>query len=179
MMLTLAANITRRGLGLFLGSLTVVFGIFALMPLLTPVLAAIGYDELAHTIFVGFSVACHQQQERSFFVLGHQVAVCQREIGIYFGLFVSSIIYHRVSRLVGPMPIKLYMLAIAPMIIDGLSQMLGMRESDWLLRVTTGALFGASTVWVFFPRLAQTLSDIDSHLSNELKQPRRSLARFY
>ena len=178
-MLTFAAIIIRRGLGLFLISVTGVFGLFSLLPFLAPALAAIGYDQLARAIFVGFSVACHQIPERSFFLFGHQLAVCQREVGIYVGLFASSLVYRHVQERLGPMPIRLYFIAISPMIIDGLSQMLGMRESDWLLRVTTGALFGVSTVWVFFPRLAQTLSDIDAHLSNELKQPRRSLARFY
>ena len=173
---SLVTSVTRCGLGLFLGSLTVIFGVFAVLPFLSPVLAALGYDQVAHAIFVGFSVACHQIPDRSFFLFEHQVGVCQREAGIYIGLFAAGIVYHRFSRDLGPMPIKLYVLAMAPIMIDGLTQMFGVRESDWLLRVTTGGLFGAATVWVFFPRFSHTLREIDVHLSNEAKAPGRSLA---
>ncbi len=151
----MAAAIARRGLGLFLGSLTVLFGAFTLMPLVAPVLAAAGQEQMAQAIFAGFSVACHQKPEHSFFLFGHQVAVCQREMGIYVGLFASSLVYHRFSAGLGPMPIRLYALAALPIAIDGISQMAGMRESDWLLRLTTGGLFGAATVWAFFPRISE------------------------
>jgi uncharacterized membrane protein len=169
----------RRGLGLFLTALTVIFGILAVLPFVAPTLATAGFGQFAHTIFAGFSVTCHQIPEHSFFLFGHPVAVCQREVGIYVGLFASSLVYHRFSGQLGPMPIRLYMLAVAPIMIDGLSQMLGLRESDWLLRVTTGGLFGASTVWMFFPRFSHTLSEIDAYLSSESTVPRRSVARLH
>ena len=175
-MLTFAAIVTRRGLGLFLIALTVLFGAFAVLPLAAPALAAAGFEGLAQTIFVGFSVACHQMPERSFFLFGHQVAVCQRELGIYAGLFGASLVYHRMSERMRPMPLRLYVLAAAPLAIDGLTQMLGMRESDWLLRVATGLLFGASTVWVFFPRLSETRKEVDIHLAKNLETPRQSVA---
>lgn len=165
----------RRGLGLFLPSLMALFGVLALLPVLAPVLAAAGFEGLAHTIFVGFSVACHQKPEHSFFLSGHQLAVCQRELGIYAGLFGASLVYHRMSGRMAPMPLRLYVLASTPLVIDGLTQMLGMRESDWLLRVTTGVLFGASTVWVFFPRSSEVLNEIDLHLAKDLKTPRQSV----
>ena len=175
-MLNLAAGIARRGLGLFMVSLTVLFGAFTLLPLVAPVLAAAGQEQMAQAIFAGFSVACHQKPGHSFFLLGHQVAVCQRELGIYLGLFIASLVFHRFSARMEPMPIRLYALAVAPIIIDGVSQMVGVRESDWLLRVTTGGLFGAATIWAFFPRLALTLDEIDVQLSSELTTPGRSIA---
>ena len=43
-----------------------------------------------------------------------------------------------------------YLLLIAPMAIDGLTQLVGWRESNWELRTLTGALFGLASAAFYF-----------------------------
>jgi uncharacterized membrane protein len=43
------------------------------------------------------------------------------------------------------------------MAVDGLTQLAGLRESNWALRTLTGALFGLGTLWFVYPYLADAL----------------------
>ena len=56
--------------------------------------------------------------------------------------------------------IWLYALLIAPMAVDGFTQLLGWRESTWELRVITGVLFGVATVWLLYPYIERTMVDL-------------------
>ncbi len=40
-----------------------------------------------------FSPICHQMPSRSFFLLGHPLAVCARCLGIYFGFLAGTALY--------------------------------------------------------------------------------------
>src|SRR5262249_41871440 len=51
------------------------------------------------------------------------------------------------------------LLLILPMAWDGLTQMFGLRESDALLRVLTGSLFGLANMWFALPLMHKTLQD--------------------
>ena len=46
------------------------------------------------------------------------------------------------------------MLLVAPMAVDGLTQLGGWRESIWELRLATGVLFGLASAWLLYPRFA-------------------------
>ena len=46
---------------------------------------------------------------------------------------------------------------ILPMAIDGTTQMFGLRESTWELRVLTGTLFGLGNVWFALPLIQKTI----------------------
>ena len=47
-----------------------------------------------------------------------------------------------------------------PMAIDGFTQLFGLRESNWELRVVTGGLFALSLVWVAFPYLERAFAEM-------------------
>ena len=44
-----------------------------------------------------------------------------------------------------------------PMALDGFTQMFGLRESNWELRLLTGALFGMAVSWFILPLMQRTL----------------------
>lgn len=84
--------------------------------------------------------------------VGYQLAVCQRDIAIYVGLFVASALY--AARLSGrPLGWRGYAACLAPIAIDGLTQLAGLRESTPLLRTITGAVFGAGTALFALPQI--------------------------
>jgi uncharacterized membrane protein len=139
--------------------------IFSMLPVLAPILAAFGFDSAANAIFVAYSLTCHQMPSRSFFLFGHQMAYCERNTAIYFSMALAGLAYARLrDRGLQPLAWYWYGLLIAPMAIDGFTQLFGWRESTWLLRTITGTLFGAATIWLAFPRLQESFDEIEREL---------------
>jgi uncharacterized membrane protein len=92
--------------------------------------------------------------------MGFKTALCQRDIAIYFAMAVGGVVYAFTRRRAKPMSFLLLLLiGVVPIGLDGFSQLLSQppfnlfpyRESDWLLRTLTGALFGFSLAWFLFP----------------------------
>ena len=57
-----------------------------------PLLADYGVSG-SRPIYSFFSFLCHQMPDRSFWLGGHQLAVCSRCFGVYFGLFAGFLAY--------------------------------------------------------------------------------------
>jgi uncharacterized membrane protein len=139
--------------------------VFSTLPILAPILMAIGAADLSAAIFQAYALTCHQMPSRSFFILGYQMAYCERNTAIYLAMAGAGLAYTRLRpRGLGPLPWRWYLLLILPMAVDGFTQLFGWRESTWLLRVVTGSLFGAATVWLAFPYLQQSFDEIESEL---------------
>ena len=47
----------------------------------------------------------------------------------------------------------------SPAPLDGITQMFGLRESTWVLRVITGTLFGLGNIWFVLPLIQKTLDE--------------------
>lgn len=155
-----AGFITRHWLAL----LNLGMGIFALGPFLSPLLMATGHPILGRAIFLGWgATGCHQLPSRSWFIFGYQVAICQRDVAFYGSFFLGGLLFalHRQLR---PLNWRLYLLFVLPMAVDGLTQLVGLRESTWLLRSITGALFGFASVWLLYPRLEQAMREVQATL---------------
>lgn len=135
-------------------------GMFAVLPLLAPWLLSQGYSTPANVIYVAYRLVCHQKSERSFFLFKQQVAYCQRDLAIYTGVFLLGLVYALVRRWLRPLSWTGAFLLVLPMAVDGLSQLVGLRESTWELRLTTGVLFALATVWFVYPRLEQGFQEI-------------------
>ena len=146
-------------------------GIYAGLPVLAPLLAWQGFNSLAGTIYFIYSYFCHQQPSRSFFILGYQMAYCQRDTAIYTAMLVAGLIFALVGRKVGPLPPKLMLLGLvlvsAPMVVDGGMQLFMLRQSNWWLRTITGALFGAGSVWLTYPYLEQGMREVRETLESK------------
>jgi uncharacterized membrane protein len=173
-----------RLLGRWLLVLNIAIAAFLLGALAVPVFGRLGWLALADWLEAAYHLTCHQWAFRSFFLFGQQavysedqlaalgvdpfgftgnadlgfkMAICERDVAIYAGLFVVGLLYARRPALVRPMGFGLYGLLILPMAVDGFTQLFGWRESTWELRVLTGALFGVASAWLVLPRLQEAL----------------------
>lgn len=100
-------------------------------------------------------------------VYGSQTAVCHRDIAIYGAVLVAGLVFGLARDRLKPLPFKIFILFLIPIGIDGLTQLFGgilpflpARESTWLLRTITGALFGIGGVWLAYPYIEQGMRDI-------------------
>ncbi|MDR2971001.1 MAG: DUF2085 domain-containing protein [Bacteroidales bacterium] len=83
-------------------------------------------------------VSCHRMPERSFFYKGKQFPLCARCTGIYIGYIAIFIFAITLTYL----PLLWSLLLLFPAVIDGLTQAFYHRESNNILRLITGILFG-------------------------------------
>lgn len=148
--------------GLFLG-------LYAGLPFLAPILLASGYSGPANLIYSAYRFACHQLPSRSYFIFGQQVAYCHRDTAIYTSLFLAVILFAFVRHRLKPLSWQGYVAFIAPMAIDGITQLFGLRSSNWQLRTITGALFGIGSAWLALPYLEEAFEDIRQSATRQLQ----------
>ncbi len=100
--------------------------------------------------------------------IGYKVAICQRDIAIYFGILAFNFLFILTKRKLKPLPWFLWILiGILPVGVDGLSQLLSQpplsfipyRESTLYWRFLTGFLFGLTTAWFGIPHLASSMEE--------------------
>ncbi len=96
--------------------------------------------------------------------VGFKVALCERDIAIYGAMLMSGLAFaalrgrlRRARDSLPKLPLWAYALLAAPMAVDGGTQLVGLRESDWLIRLVTGGLFGAVTVWLAYPYVQEAM----------------------
>ncbi len=102
-------------------------------------------------------------QERTFIgnaEIGYKVAICQRDVAIYGSIFLAGALYALIRNRVAPISVKWYALFLIPMAVDGLTQLVGLRESNWWLRTATGMIFGFGSVWLAYPFLQSAMDDV-------------------
>lgn len=92
--------------------------------------------------------------------IGFKLALCQRDMALYGGLFVAGLLFGLVRKWLRPLKLWIFGLCLLPMAIDGGTQLLFLRESTWLLRVLTGGLVGVASVWLLYPHLETAFADI-------------------
>jgi uncharacterized membrane protein len=137
---------------------------FVGLAVVSPVFLALDWDAPGRSIFLLYGLTCHQLPSRSFFLFGHQIAFCQRDVAMYGSMLVSGLVYSGFRQHIRPLPWQFWVIAILPMAIDGGAQLAGFRESNWSSRVITGTLFGVATVWLLFP-------NIDRGMKGEMVTP--------
>ena len=97
--------------------------------------------------------------------IGFKAALCQRDLAMYGSMFVAGLAYG-LWRLLFPRrplrPLKLWVfgLLLLPMAFDGGTQLLLLRESNWVLRLITGTLTGVACVWLLYPYLDEAFDDL-------------------
>jgi uncharacterized membrane protein len=90
---------------------------------------------------------CHQRPDRCFKINNKPMALCSRCFGFYLGFMVGLIIplvlwwiYDLEILFLG----FILIISLIPMGLDGLTQLMGYRESSNNLRFTTGIIAGVS-----------------------------------
>jgi uncharacterized membrane protein len=124
----------------------------------------------ADGIYLIYSHLCHQQPQRSFFVLGSQIAFCQRDVAIYLSVFLAGLTYATSGRRWRPLSWLGIALMVLPAVIDGSAQLLTAYESTWYMRVTTGTLTGVGVVWFLYPRLQRAFGEVKHQVTQQLER---------
>jgi uncharacterized membrane protein len=98
--------------------------------------------------------------------LGFKVAICERDVAIYGSLLLGGLLYGAARSLlarrgtrVPKLPVKVYLVLLVPLVVDGATQLMGLRESTWELRLATGMLFGLATVWLAYPHIDDAMRE--------------------
>ncbi len=115
--------------------------------------------------------------------LGYKMAWCERDAAIYGAMIVAFVVMGLFRRYIPKLDWRVYIvIAILPMAIDGLWQLvtsplhllpfLPVHESTALLRTITGTLFGAGSVWLAFPYLADAMRDAHTDARYQFERAR-------
>lgn len=124
------------------------------------------FEQLSGIDTSGFAGLIQSREFQGNAEMGFKVALCQRDVAIYFTMAVGGVVYALTRRRAKPLPFLLLLLiGVVPIGLDGFSQLLSQppfnlityRESDWVLRTLTGALFGFSLAWFIFPLIESSL----------------------
>lgn len=92
--------------------------------------------------------------------LGYKAAICQRDIAIYGSVFLTGLLFNTVRQRLYPINFKFYLLFLVPIAVDGLTQLVGLHQSNWWLRTVTGALFGGASIWLAYPHVEAAMQDV-------------------
>jgi uncharacterized membrane protein len=90
-------------------------------------------------------------------------------MAIYTTLFAAVLLFALVRTRVKPLPWLAYVAFAAPMAVDGVTQILGLRTSNFELRIVTGALFGIGSAWLALPYLEQGFHDVLDTLARKMQ----------
>jgi uncharacterized membrane protein len=92
--------------------------------------------------------------------LGYKIALCQRDLALYGSMVIAGLVFGLLRKRVRPLPLWIFGLLLLPMVIDGGTQLLMLRESTWWLRTLTGTLTGVACVWLLYPHLESAFDDL-------------------
>ena len=122
--------------------------------LATPILAYAGYSSVALDLHQMYLFLCPQRPSHSYFLLGHQLALEEREIAMFTAQLVGGLVYGKLrARLRIEVNSIVFVALSLPLAWDVLSQTLAVRSSDWFTRSWTGAIFMVAFAFWFYPRL--------------------------
>ena len=150
--------------------------IYSGMPMLAPILKTHGHTLLARGIYDGYRLVCHQRPERSFHLYGQKMAFCERDLAIY-GTATLLLLGYAIARLrwqPRALSMRWVLLLALPMALDGGTQLIGLRESTWELRVVTGALFSMGVALFALPHLDRGFADVAAALRARQEQALRA-----
>lgn len=104
--------------------------------------------------------------------VGYKVALCERDVAIYSGIFLFGLLFAATKRRIPPLHWTIWIvLGLGPIGLDGFSQLFSQFNWDWLssflayrestpfLRVLTGLLFGVSTAWFAYPYIEESMAE--------------------
>lgn len=162
----LPTALRSQALKVWYGVLVVVFVWLALI-ILPPVLSAYGQTGISSPLYKFFGSICHQLPERSFHILEHQLAVCSRCFGVYFGLAIGSIVYPLWRRIddIEPLPRFWLLASMVPIGVDWSLGVFGIWENNHASRFITGFILGIACATYILPALVEIVRNLRSSVS--------------
>ena len=121
--------------------------------LAAPILKYAGQMELAKEFYSFFSCVCHQNDARSFHLVGEKFGVCIRCAAVYFSFLAGLILMPLLGRISNfhSQHNWILIIAVLPILIDVACNDIGLFTSTTVSRVVTGVLFGATMSWYIIP----------------------------
>ncbi len=139
-----------------------VVGVWMLLIVLPPMLAANGNTRVSSPLYHFFSFICHQIPDRSFHLMEHQLAVCSRCVGVYFGLLAGLIAYPmwRSVDNIEPLPRIWLFASMVPIAIDWLLGVLDIWQNNHASRFITGLILGVGCATYIMPALVEIVRNL-------------------
>jgi uncharacterized membrane protein len=158
---TIVQSVTQVDLWLrehWLGTVNTALGVFIGLAVAAPVMRTFGLVAPSQSILFAYHLFCAQTPSHSFYIAGHQVCLCERCLAIYSSLLLGGVLL-ALARQRGIQPRgvgwRWWLLAMLPMALDGGTQLFGWRESNVVLRLLTGTLFGLVTALFALPQIQE------------------------
>ena len=133
------------------------------------------FDQITGFVDLHNPVAYSRLQARNFIgnaTVGYKMAFCERDLGIYAAMFLFGVLYALTGRRLKPLHWMLWILiGLAPIGLDGFSQLFSQMDWSWLasvlpyrestpfLRLLTGGLFGFTTAWFAYPYMEESMAE--------------------
>lgn len=182
----------------WLQMMLILAGLYASLGVLAPWAMAMGWEALAHRLYGLYAHVCHQSPAASYFLFapgalvqagaetvtgpvgreflgnaaaGFKTALCQRELAIYGSFTCLGLAYSLAGRKLRGIPLWAGLLLGLPMVADGLSQLVGWRDSTWFWRTLTGVLFSLGVMACLIPRIDTAMTQVASQLARDMERP--------
>ena len=135
-----------------------------------PLLASNGANAQAAPFYRFFSFICHQIPERSFHVLDHQLAVCSRCFGVYFGLLTGLVAYPLIRGVddIEPLPRIWLFASMVPIAIDWSLGVFGIWENNHASRFITGMILGFTCAVYIVPALVEIVRNFSRKTASNI-----------
>ena len=104
---------------------------------------------------------CHQYPSRCFYLFGSNLGLCARCLAVYSTFFVFCIFFVFLDiKLFWKIKYITALLLCILLLADGITQYYGLRESNNLLRICTGATAGMGVSIIFIPAYLSMTSNM-------------------
>jgi uncharacterized membrane protein len=108
--------------------------------LLIPIITNIKNPLISYVINKVYSTVCHQENFKCISYEGHQMLVCARCTGIYFGAFIAAMVEMRF--IFSELPLKILFASTIPILFDVFLSTTGVYEYSQMFAFITGIIFG-------------------------------------
>ncbi len=136
-----------------------------------PLLKAQGFDTLAWAGYSLYRVICPQRPDHSWFIAGEKMGFEQRDAAMFLAGALAGPLYilarrFGFRRLSG----RLTVLLLIPILVDVVSQIVGLRDSDGFWRTLTGMIAVFAIAGWLYPQLDKDFGEMAEVAEQKARQ---------